>query len=100
MMDQAVREIYPFLFWKYFDEFGFDLIRLRFRRQSEKSSDPFHVSIDDDPGGKSETGSENDVGGFAADAGEGDFAELSEFVRAGAQLAFDEFEGMRTHAQG
>jgi uncharacterized protein YgfB (UPF0149 family) len=38
--------------------------------------------------------------GREADAGEGDFAELSEFVRAGAQLAFDEFEGMRAHAKG
>jgi hypothetical protein len=34
------------------------------------------------------------------DAGEGDFAELSEFVRAGAQLAFDELTGARVHAPG
>ena len=32
------------------------------------------------------------------DAGEGDFAELFEFVRAGAQLTFDELEGARAHA--
>jgi uncharacterized protein YgfB (UPF0149 family) len=32
------------------------------------------------------------------DAGEGDFAELFEFVRAGAQLAFDELAGARAHA--
>jgi len=32
------------------------------------------------------------------DAGEGDFAELFEFVRAGAQLAFDELEAARSHA--
>jgi uncharacterized protein YgfB (UPF0149 family) len=38
--------------------------------------------------------------GRAADAGEGDFAELYEFVRAGAQLAFEELEGARAHAQG
>ena len=35
-----------------------------------------------------------------ADAGEGDFAELFEFVRAGAQLTFDELEVTRTHAAG
>jgi len=34
------------------------------------------------------------------DAGEGDFAELFEFVRAGAQLAFDELEATRIHAAG
>jgi uncharacterized protein len=34
------------------------------------------------------------------DAGEGDFAELFEFVRAGAQLTFDELEGARTRATG
>ncbi len=38
--------------------------------------------------------------GRSADAGEGDFAELYEFVRAGAQLAFDELAGARAHAQG
>ena len=38
--------------------------------------------------------------GRTADAGEGDFAELYEFVRAGAQLAFEELEGARAHAQG
>jgi hypothetical protein len=36
----------------------------------------------------------------AGDAGEGDFAELYEFVRAGAQLAFDELAGARADAQG
>ncbi len=34
------------------------------------------------------------------DAGEGDFAELFEFVRAGAQLTFDELERARAHAPG
>jgi hypothetical protein len=34
------------------------------------------------------------------DASEGDFAELFEFVRAGAQLAFDELAGARAHAPG
>ena len=34
------------------------------------------------------------------DAGEGDFAELFEFVRAGAQLTFDELEAARAHATG
>lgn len=34
------------------------------------------------------------------DAGEGDFAELFEFVRAGAQLTFDELEVTRIHAAG
>ena len=38
--------------------------------------------------------------GRSADAGEGDFAELHAFVRAGAQLAFDELAGARTRAQG
>ncbi len=38
--------------------------------------------------------------GRDADAGEGDFMELFEFVRAGAQLAFDELEGARAHAAG
>jgi uncharacterized protein YgfB (UPF0149 family) len=38
--------------------------------------------------------------GRTDDAGEGDFAELYEFVRAGAQLAFEELEGARAHAQG
>jgi uncharacterized protein YgfB (UPF0149 family) len=33
-------------------------------------------------------------------AGEGDFMELFEFVRAGAQLAYDELAGARTHAAG
>jgi len=34
------------------------------------------------------------------DAGEGDFTELTEFVRAGAQLAFDELAGARADARG
>ena len=38
--------------------------------------------------------------GRSADAGEGDFVELHEFVRAGAQLAFEEMEGARTRAKG
>ena len=38
--------------------------------------------------------------GRSADAGEGDFMELFEFVRVGAQLAFDELAGARTHATG
>jgi uncharacterized protein len=33
-------------------------------------------------------------------AGEGDFVELFEFVRAGAQLAYDELAGARAHAAG
>lgn len=33
-------------------------------------------------------------------AGEGDFMELFEFVRAGAQLAYDELAGARAHAAG
>jgi uncharacterized protein YgfB (UPF0149 family) len=38
--------------------------------------------------------------GRDAEAGEGDYAELFEFVRAGAQLAFDELAGARSHAAG
>ncbi len=38
--------------------------------------------------------------GRSAEAGEGDFFELVEFVRAGAQLAFDELAGARAHAAG
>ena len=38
--------------------------------------------------------------GRAADAGEGDFVELFEFVRAGAQLTFDELAGARADAPG
>jgi uncharacterized protein len=33
-------------------------------------------------------------------AGEGDFMELFEFVRAGTQLAYDELAGARAHAAG
>jgi uncharacterized protein len=33
-------------------------------------------------------------------AGEGDFVELFEFVRAGTQLAYDELAGARAHAAG
>ena len=36
--------------------------------------------------------------GREVEAGEGDFFELVEFVRAGAQLAFDELAGSRSHA--
>jgi hypothetical protein len=36
--------------------------------------------------------------GRDAEAGEGDFFELVEFVRAGAQLAFDELADARSHA--
>lgn len=36
--------------------------------------------------------------GRDADAGEGDYFELVEFVRAGAQLAFDELAEARSHA--
>ena len=42
-------------------------------------------------------GLEPDGGG---DAGEGDFVELVEFVRAGAQLTFDELAQARPHAPG
>ena len=38
--------------------------------------------------------------GRDADAGEADFIELFEFVRAGAQLSFDELAPARAHAQG
>jgi uncharacterized protein YgfB (UPF0149 family) len=38
--------------------------------------------------------------GRNSDAGEGDFTELFEFVRAGAQLTFDQLAGARLHAQG
>jgi uncharacterized protein len=38
--------------------------------------------------------------GGDADAAEGDFTELAEFVRAGAQLAFDELAGARANARG
>jgi hypothetical protein len=38
--------------------------------------------------------------GRDADAGEADFIELFEFVRAGAQLSFDELAQARAHAQG
>ena len=38
--------------------------------------------------------------GRSADAGESDFTELYEFVRAGAQLTYDELAGARTRAQG
>jgi uncharacterized protein YgfB (UPF0149 family) len=38
--------------------------------------------------------------GRDTEAGEGDYAELFEFVRAGAQLAFDELAGARAHAAG
>ncbi|MEX0735581.1 MAG: UPF0149 family protein [Steroidobacteraceae bacterium] len=38
--------------------------------------------------------------GRSAEAGEGDFTELVEFVRAGAQLAWDELAGKRVHAAG
>ncbi|MGH8203890.1 MAG: UPF0149 family protein, partial [Steroidobacteraceae bacterium] len=38
--------------------------------------------------------------GRADEAGEADLAELIEFVRAGAQLTFDELAGARAHAQG
>jgi uncharacterized protein YgfB (UPF0149 family) len=36
--------------------------------------------------------------GRDGEAGEGDFFELVEFVRAGAQLVFDELAGSRSHA--
>ena len=38
--------------------------------------------------------------GRSAESGEGDLFELVEFVRAGAQLAFDELAGARAHAAG
>jgi len=38
--------------------------------------------------------------GRSGEAGEGDFFELVEFVRAGAQLAFHALAGARTHAAG
>lgn len=38
--------------------------------------------------------------GRSGEAGEGDFFELVEFVRAGAQLAFDALAGARMHAAG
>ena len=38
--------------------------------------------------------------GRGDEAGERDFAELVEFVRAGAQLAFDELARARAHARG
>lgn len=38
--------------------------------------------------------------GRSDDAGEGDYTELVEFVRAGTQLAWDELAGTRTHAAG
>jgi hypothetical protein len=38
--------------------------------------------------------------GRGGEAGERDFADLVEFVRAGAQLAFDELAGARAHASG
>lgn len=38
--------------------------------------------------------------GRSAEADEGDFFELVEFVRAGAQLVFDELAGARVHAHG
>jgi uncharacterized protein len=38
--------------------------------------------------------------GRSAEAGEGDFAELFEFVRAGAQLVYEELAGARAHAAG
>ncbi len=38
--------------------------------------------------------------GREADAGEGDYAELFEFVRTGAQLTFDTFDAARAHAKG
>ena len=38
--------------------------------------------------------------GGGGDAGEGDFMELVEFVRAGAQLTFDELAAARVHAPG
>lgn len=38
--------------------------------------------------------------GRGDEAGEADLAELIEFVRAGAQLTFDELAGARAHAQG
>ena len=38
--------------------------------------------------------------GRPREAGENDYAELVEFVRAGAQLAFDELAGARAHAAG
>jgi uncharacterized protein len=38
--------------------------------------------------------------GRSGEAGEGDFFELVEFVRAGAQLAYDALAGARTHAAG
>jgi len=38
--------------------------------------------------------------GRADEAAESDLAELFEFVRAGSQLAFDEFAGARADAQG
>ena len=38
--------------------------------------------------------------GRGGEAGERDYAELVEFVRAGAQLAFDELAGARAHAPG
>jgi len=38
--------------------------------------------------------------GRKADAGESDYTELFEFVRAGVQLTFDELAPARAHAQG
>lgn len=38
--------------------------------------------------------------GRSGEAGEGDFFELVEFVRAGAQLTFDALAGARAHAAG
>jgi uncharacterized protein YgfB (UPF0149 family) len=38
--------------------------------------------------------------GRAGEAGEGDYAQLVEFVRAGVQLAYDELAGARADAAG
>ena len=71
MEDDLVREDNPLLFWNDLHEVLFDLLGVGVFGQVEAGGDALDVRIDNDSGSDAIGGAEDDVGGLARSAGDG-----------------------------
>src|SRR4030042_3388060 len=71
VVDQHVVKIEPVLLRDKPQQVLFDLLRVALPAESEPAGEPLDVGVDGDPPADSIAGGQDDVGGFAGDAGEG-----------------------------
>jgi len=90
-MDQPVRKVDPFFFRNPLHQILFDMLRILAGGQPEQFTDPRHVRIDDNTTGNAKRSSQQDIGRFSTNTGQGH--QLRKRLWQGSSVLFGHSSG-------